>query len=241
MRMWKTLFKKICEYIYMNKRILLILPILFFALRASAKDSTTVAMQSKQYPDTAIYQGLSVKLDIAMPILELARSAGKVQDYELAVNVRLAKRFYPTLEIGYAVAETAADGGLYSGHGGFARVGMDLSALKKGVGENCLMIGLRVAGSYQGFQITDVPIHSDYWPMGRVNYYDQRKFDCWGEIVAGCQVQVWKGFQMGWYVRMKLLFTRTDKQGDALPAYLPGYGYRRDTNWGINYYVAYKF
>lgn len=176
-----------------------------------------------------------------MPILELARSAGKVQDYEMALNVRLAKRFYPTLELGYAIADVAADGGHYSGQGGFMRLGMDLSALKKGAGENCLMVGLRFAGAYQGFQVTDVPVYGDYWPMPNTNYYDQRKFDCWGEIVAGCQVQIWKGFQMGWYIRMKLLFTRTDKQGDALPAYLPGFGYRNDTNWGINYFLGYKF
>ena len=118
---------------------------------------------------------------------------------------------------------------------------MDLSALKKGVGDNCLMVGLRLAGAYQGFQITDVPVHGDYWPMGKVDYYNQHKFDCWGEVVAGCQVQIWKGFQMGWYVRMKLLMTRTDKQGDALPAYLPGFGYRRDFNWGLNYFLGWKF
>ena len=222
----------------MNSRLLLILSLLFLVSRASA---AVDASAPKVYADTAIYQGMSVKLDIAMPILELARSAGKVQDYEMALNVRLAKRFYPTLELGYAIADVAADGGQYSGQGGFMRLGMDLSALKKGVGENCLMVGLRFAGAYQGFQITDVPVYGDYWQMPNTNYYNQHKFDCWGEIVAGCQVQIWKGFQMGWYIRMKLLFTRTDKQGDALPAYLPGFGYRNDTNWGINYFLGYKF
>ena len=225
----------------MNSRLLLILSLLFLVSRASAAADANAPVQPKVYADTAIYQGMSIKLDIAMPILELARSAGKVQDYEMALNVRLAKRFYPTLELGYAIADVAADGGQYSGQGGFMRLGMDLSALKKGVGENCLMVGLRFAGAYQGFQITDVPVYGDYWPMPNTNYYNQYKFDCWGEIVAGCQVQIWKGFQMGWYIRMKLLFTRTDKQGDALPAYLPGFGYRNDTNWGINYFLGYKF
>lgn len=225
----------------MNSRLLLILSLLFLVSRASAEDAVGAPVQPKQYADTAIYQGMSIKLDIAMPILELARSAGKVQDYEMALNVRLAKRFYPTLELGYAIADVTADGGHYSGQGGFMRLGMDLSALKKGVGENCLMVGLRFAGAYQGFQIIDVPVYGDYWQMPNTNYYDQHKFDCWGEIVAGCQVQIWKGFQMGWYVRLKLLFTRTNKQGDALPAYLPGFGYRNDTNWGINYFLGYKF
>ena len=103
------------------------------------------------------------------------------------------------------------------------------------------MVGLRLAGTYQGFQITDIPMFDDFSILTDMNYYNQHKFDCWGEIVAGCQVQIWKGFQMGWYVRLKFLFTRTDKQGDALPAYLPGFGYRNDTNWGINYFLGYKF
>ena len=113
---------------------------------------------------------MSLKLDIANPILELVRSKGKVQDYEAALNVRLAKRFYPTSELGYALAETTADGGHYSGQGGFARLGMDLSALQKGVSENCLMVGLRFAGAYQGFQITDVPVHGIYWQLPIVDY-----------------------------------------------------------------------
>lgn len=196
---------------------------------------------AREHADTAVYQGMSLKLDLATPLLELARSKGKVQDYEVAINVRLAQRFYPTLELGYAKAETSADGGNYSGEGGFTRLGMDLSALKKGVDINCLMVGLRFGGALQGFQVTDVPVHNDYWQLPNVNFYNQTKFDCWGELVAGCQVQIYKAFQMGWYVRMKLLFTRTDKQGDALPGYIPGYGYRRDSNWGINYYLAYKF
>lgn len=222
-------------FICMNSRWLLILVSLCYALCASASGS------AKQHADTAIYQGMSIKLDLAMPILELARSGGQVQDYEMALNVRLAKRFYPTLELGYALANTTADGGHYMGQGGFARIGMDLSALKKGVGDNCLMVGLRFGGAYQGFQITDVPVYGDYWAAGKIDFLNQYKFDCWGEIVAGCQVQVWKGFQMGWYVRMKILFTRTDKQGDALPAYLPGFGYRNDTNWGLNYFLGWKF
>lgn len=214
----------------MNK-LLLILSLCCLALYASARE----------YGDSTIYQGMSLKLDIANPILELARSKGKVQDYEAALNVRLANRFYPTLELGYAIAELSADGGHYNGQGGFARLGMDLSALKKGKTDNCLMVGLRVGGAYQGFQITDVPVYDAYWEMPNTNYFNQHKFDCWGEVVAGCQVQIWKGFQMGWYVRLKFLFTRTDKQGDALPAYLPGFGYRQDTNWGINYFLGYKF
>ena len=79
-------------------------------------------MSAQEHGDSAIYQGLSLKLDVATPILELARSQGKIQNYEMAINVRVANRFYPTIELGYAQAETSADGGNYSGQGGFARL-----------------------------------------------------------------------------------------------------------------------
>ena len=212
-------------------RLFLIVSLCCIALCASARE----------YADTAVYQGMSVKLDIGNSVLELARSAGKIQSYEAAINVRLAKRFYPTLEAGYALAERGADGGMHKGQGGFGRLGMDLAVVKKGASENNMLVGLRFGGAYQNYDLTNVKLHSEYWGEQRLNFYDQQRFDCWGEIVAGCQVQIWKGFQMGWYIRMKLLFTRTDKQGDALPAYLPGFGYRNDTNWGINYFLGYKF
>ena len=214
----------------MNK-LLLILALCCFSLCASARE----------YADTVVYQGMSVKLDIGTPILEIARSAGRIQSYEAAVNVRLAQRFYPTMELGYAMAERGTNGGFHKGQGAFGRLGMDLAVVKKGVPENNMLVGLRLGGAYQDYDLTNVRIYSDYWGEQRINFYDQHRFDCWGEFVAGCQVQVYKGFQMGWYLRMKLLFTRKAEGVGVLPYYVPGFGFRKDFQWGFNYYLAYKF
>ena len=214
----------------MNK-LLLIIPLLCSAL----------FIHAREYADTAVYQGMSVKMDIGTPILEIARSGGKMQSYEAAINVRLAKRFYPTVEGGFALAECAADGGQHKGMGAFGRVGMDMAVVKKGTTENNMLIGLRVGGAYQDYDLTNVRLYSNYWGEQRLNFYDQKRFDCWGEFVAGCQVQVYKGFQMGWYLRMKLLFTRKADDTIVLPYYLPGFGFRKDFQWGFNYYLAYKF
>ncbi len=201
----------------------------------------STAVSAREYADTAVYQGLSLKLDLAMPVMEAARSGGKIQDYELAINVRLARRWYPTMELGYALADCTADGGHHTGQGGFGRIGLDISTLKKGVSENCLMVGFRVGTVYQDYQLTDVVQKVDYWQAPILSYLNQNHWDAWGEIVAGCQVQIAKGFQMGWYVRLKVLFTRTAKDGGPLPYYMPGFGFRDDTNWGINYYLGWKF
>lgn len=203
------------------------------------KDGTRV------YADTAIYQGMNIHLDLFTSILELARSKGKVQSYEIGLSWRLKQRLYPTLELGYARAQIEAEGALHNGQGGFFRVGLDLNGLKKHPERlNALLVGVRIGTAVQDYQLTNIQVRSPYWDGGVPYRFDfPRKVgaDCWGEVVLGCQVQVWEGFQMGWNFRLKILFTRTAKDGGGLAAYIPGFGYRDDTNWGINYYIGYHF
>ena len=234
LNLWR---KTTCAFICMNKRFLVILLLLPFSLLSYAREEG----EKEKNDSIPLYQGVNVKLDIAMPIIEAARSVGKIQDYEMAVNVRLKNRFYPTLELGYALAECGADGAQHKGHGGFARLGMDLAIVKKGATENNLLVGLRVGGAFQNFDLTNVQIQTNYWPIDKQNFYDQNRFDCWGELVAGCQVYLWKGLHMGWYGRVKLLFTRNVAEEQVLPYYVPGLGFRNDFNWGFNYYIGCRF
>ena len=221
----------------MNKRWVVILLLLPLAVLLYARDE-----KGKERNDSIpVYQGVNLKLDIAMPVIEAARSAGKIQDYELAINVRLKNRFYPTLELGYALAECGADGAQHKGLGGFARIGLDLAVVKKGATENNLLAGVRLGGAYQNYDLTNVCVQTDYWQTPGWNFYDQTRFDCWGEVVVGCQVYLWKGLHMGWFGRIKLLMTRNAKEGNVLPYYVPGLGFRNDFNWGFNYYIGYRF
>jgi len=204
---------------------------------ARLKDGTRI------YSDTVIYQGMNLKLDIANTILEAATSKGKVLSFEMAWNIRLKQRFYPTLEAGFAKAETKANGGESNGEGGFFRVGLDINGLKKHPERlNAFMVGVRVGTGLQNYDLTGVTVNSPYWEaQKKLDFFEQFRADCWGEVVAGCQVQVWEGFQMGWYVRLKVLFTRTASDENVMPYYIPGFGYRDDINWGVNYYIGYKF
>ncbi len=219
------------------------------AIGDGLQDSVVVVPRHKDgtriYSDSAIYQGMNLKLEIFTPILELARSKGKVQSYEIGMNWRLKQRIYPTLELGYARADITADGGHHKGQGGFGRVGIDINGLKKNPSRlNALLVGIRIGTAVQNFSISDIPVNVPYWDAGQpslFNYDPRMKTDAWGEVVMGCQVQVWEGFQMGWNIRLKVLMTRTDKHNGPLPGYIPGYGYRDDTNWGINYYIGYHF
>ena len=169
-----------------------------------------------------IYQGTTVKLDILSPLLVSGLNGWNIQHYEVAVNVRLANRFYPTFELGYAGGQTQqGDSIFYNAHGGFFRAGADINPLKRNPGSpHALLIGLRLGAAFQ-----------------------PRKADCWGEIVAGCQVEIAKvgntAFYMGWMGRFKVLFTR--QQRYFPPEYIPGFGYRNNLGWGVSYQLGWKF
>ena len=176
----------------------------------------------------SIYNATQIKLDIASPVVIAGTHQWQMQHYEIAANVQLARRFFPTLELGYSGGKThRGDSIQYNAHGGFFRVGCDINPLKKHKDSpHALLVGLRLGTAVQTKGYTD----------------------CWGEIIAGCQVEIAKvqktAFYMGWMGRFKVLFTR-DKEGltadQMKPIYIPGFGNRDNIGWGLNYYLGWRF
>jgi len=193
-----------------------------------------------QYGDSAIFQGMHVKVDIANPMLVALKTRGAVQQYEVSVNVNLLKRFYPTLEAGYGWGTDGAAGGMYHGYGGFTRIGMDLNPLKKGRNNDyALLVGVRLGVGLQNYELTGVTTNDSYWGSATHDVPASFRADCWGEIVAGAQVKVAGPFFMGWYVRIHSLFT--GNRGTHQPYYIPGYGWKDGSIFGMNYYVGLRF
>lgn len=235
------------------KRILAIVLLLSAVLSVAAQAPDTIRVpeqsQNETYKaervrmrDSSIYQGTYVKLDLFNPVLEAIRFKGKVQDYEVMVSVRLKQRFYPTIELGYALAEDGTSNGRYKGQGGFLRVGTDINGLKKHPeSPHALLVGVRIGTAYQGYSLSEVYRNDSYWQTPRQDIDGLSRADVWGEVVAGCNVQIAKGFHMGWHIRLKALFTRKSSNNGPLPYYIPGFGFRDDMNWGFNYYVGWKF
>lgn len=199
-----------------RKRLCNILLAFLLCAATYAADSTQVAKKS-------VYGGMTMKLDLGAAALTAGLSKGSLQQYELAMNWQVIRRLYPTLELGYAGGKTTQGDSLYyHAHGGYFRVGCDVNPLKKHPDSpHAMLIGLRIGTGIQG-----------------------KKTDCWGEVVAGCQVQIVKGFYMGWMGRLKILFTR-EKEGltaDQMgPIYIPGFGDRSNVGWGLSYHIGYKF
>lgn len=220
--------------------IVLLLSVAAFAQEADstsmANTMANVQANAKANAKAGVYEGTQLKLDILSPVLAPAISKGQLQQYELAVNVKLARRFYPTFEIGYAGGTKGrGDTVTYNGHGGFFRVGCDINPLKKHPeSPHALLVGVRLGTSVQDY--TQNTIHKGVLA------------DCWGEIVLGCQVEIAKvnntAFYMGWMGRFKCLFTR-ELEGYAASEmraiYIPGYGNRDNIGWGANYYLGWRF
>ena len=185
--------------------------------------------------DTTVYQGVIVRLDIANPIFELARSSWHTYAVEAAVSVRLKYRLFPTIELGYAGQfrqEKDATTPKYNGQGEYVRLGMDISPLKKHPERRSVMlVGVRAGVGWQQLEPT----------VSEAALQGAWIADAWGEIVAGVQVDIYKGFNMGWAVRMKFLFTEKTHDSLTIPYYIPGFGYRNSMNWGLEYYLGYAF
>ena len=191
----------------------------------NAKDSTLNTQDS--HLNTNVYGGMTLKFDVGQAALTPAFSKGRLQQYELAMNWQVINRLYPTLEIGYAGGKDhKGDSVSYNDHGGYFRVGLDINPLKKHPeSPHAMLLGIRVGTDFQ-----------------------KKKIDCWGEIVAGCQVQLAQvgktGFYMGWMGRLKILFTR-EKDGltadEMGPIYIPGFGGRKNVAWGLSYHIGWKF
>lgn len=236
----------------MPKKLLIIIIVAWaIPLAAIAKEKVvkTDSTHTHTHHADSIYQGTNIKLDLGATALTLGTTKAHLQHYEIAVNCRLKNRFYPTLEVGYAGSLpattndptrgtiTLGDSIAYRGQGGFFRVGCDLNPLKKHPeSPHALLIGLRLGTSIQSAQHT--LLNTQYSQLTTTSA------DCWGEIVAGCQVEVCKGFTMGWMGRFKCLFTR---QAEGLPAseykpiYIPGFGRRDNIAWGLDYYIGVSF
>ena len=218
-----------------RKRLCNILLALMLSVAAWAADSIAADQPKKEKKQ--IYYSTQVKLDILSPVLTPALNNWQMQQYELATNVQLARRFFPTIELGYAGGKTHNDSVQYNGHGGFVRIGCDINPLKKHPeSPHAMLVGVRIGSAVQ----------------------TKGETDCWGEIVAGCQVEIAQvnktAFYMGWMARFKCLFTRTQARieqpnieiNDATvtyltPIYIPGFGSRDDISWGISYHLGWRF
>lgn len=228
--------KRISSYLFIS--------LLVFVLSVPAYGAKREEGEVRAFDTIPAWQGGNIKFDFGNTVYEIALSGAERLSFETALNFNLKRRFFPTLELGYATAHhTVGNGGRYKGHGGFTRIGMDINCFKpehQSVWLNLILVGARVGIGSQKYDMTNLSLHDDYWNDIRRDFVDRTRVDVWVEINASIQLEVYKGFTMGWGVRERILCTR-GKNASVLPWYIPGYGVNKNSSFGINYYIGYRF
>lgn len=179
--------------------------------------------------------GISIGADIVGPAMVFLSDYGQFEGF-LKINIK--GTYYPVIEAGLGLCDlTDINTNIhYETKAPFLRVGLDYNFLQNKRQSNKLCIGIRY-----GFSTFSHDISGPGLPdliFGGSRPYSITGIDCtshWAEIVASVQVQIWKGFHMGWSARYKAEITSTDNKY-CKPYYIPGYGTTIDsTCWGVTY------
>jgi hypothetical protein len=194
-----------------------------------------------------VFRGLSVHADVGSPIISFF--GGFARSYEVQLDVNLYRRLYPIFEMGYATAQKEALSGIiYNTKAPFFRLGLNYGLLKpiKDDGSErsvkCYpFVGLRYAFSPVTYNLLNVEIKDEYWGTSDIeNFRDNVEYAGWMEVVGGVRVDLFKGFTLGWSIRIKT-FLHTSAPDKTYVWYVPGYGKSSGMGVMFNYTIGYTF
>ena len=194
-----------------------------------------------------VFRGLSVHADVGSPIISLF--GGFARSYEVQLDVNLYRRLYPIFEMGYATAQKEALSGIiYDTKAPFFRMGLNYGLLKpiKDDGSErsvkCYpFVGLRYAFSPVTYNLLNVEIKDEYWGTSDIeNFRNNVEYAGWMEVVGGVRVDLFKGFTLGWSIRIKT-FLHTSAPDKTYVWYVPGYGKSSGMGVMFNYTIGYTF
>ncbi|MDO4191402.1 MAG: DUF6048 family protein [Bacteroidales bacterium] len=213
-----------------------------YALGENA-DSTVV----KKHKVDTVYCGWSLQADIASPLMGLTIDKS-VRTAEIAFDVNLFNKIFPTVELGYGqVATTANSEASYSTAAPFWRIGFNYNIMRRfddngnpKPTHNYPFVGLRYGMTVMNYTMTNVPVSDDYWGgSSQFDYNYRNAYVGWLEILAGVRVDLVKGFTMGWAIRMKMAaHAKTNK---ALLWYVPGLGHSDGLTFSFSYTIGFTY
>lgn len=193
-------------------------------------------------PKVPLFNGVTVGFNFFDAILRLAgQSYGS---YNLSGSVDLHNWFFPTLELGLGMANNHVKDKNFrykTPASFFGRIGTDYNFLYNSNPAYKALLGLRLGYSSFRYDITDVSISNDYWGPGadHVELPRQKASAFWGEVSAGLQVKIYKGFGMGWSLRYKFRLHVSDGSNSS-PWFLPGFG-ARNAPFSATFSIFYTF
>ena len=230
------------------KRLSLISIILFLTVSAishAQNDSNSVVREKRNTYTGKAYKAVSIHADIFSPAMGIIGNKN-VRTGEIQADINLYYKFFPTLEAGYGSIQTTLQGGQeYRSASPFVRVGFNYNLINNADKDGRMkhivsypFVGARYAMSATNYEAANIPMNNDYWAGGdRRQSFSGRDVYCgWLELVGGIRVNLYRGFTMGWSVRLKTAFHTKDK---TKIWWNPGYGFTQGGQFAFNYTIGY--
>lgn len=193
-------------------------PVMFY----TELDTVQKAKSAPVYPK---YNGFSVGVNFGDAIF--MAFGRKYASFDVRASVSLFNWIFPTVEAGIGFADDTPDKENFTYHVApsfYAKVGADYNFLYKSNPDYRVFLGLRAGFSKFKYDVTDITINSDYW--GETMHPELRDMPAtafYGELLAGLNVKIYKGFSLGWDLRWHFNFHVTETNGSK-PWFIPGYG-----------------
>lgn len=215
-------------------------------------DTVQQAKPRAVYP---AYNGLEIGVNVFDGLM--MAFGQKRANFDASVAVSLFNWIFPVVEGGVGFANAKPQDGRCHYEmkpAPYIKLGVNYNLLYKSSPDYKAYLGFRAGWGHGKYSISDIKPGSDYYTDGGTTSYPDMAATVWfGELMAGLQVKIYRGFSMGWAIKMHFNFKtilpvtgyNTDAEGNSVPVYgpqpwfMPGYG----TNSGIsaNFSLVYRF
>lgn len=175
-----------------------------------------------------IYE-VTAGVDIWNPVMRIIG-----QDYGLASvwgELNMHNRYFPYLEMGMDNADATPDNSNFtfkSSAAPFFKIGASYNVFYNSNPGYQLKFGLRYGITRFSYQYDGIVIDEGYWGQpAYTSIGSQSATAGYLEVVAAVKVKIYRGFSMGWTLKLHKLLHETDNQFGE-PMIIPGYGNRKN-------------
>ena len=210
-------------------------PIIAHAQSSSPKPAVEPA-------ESSLFQGVLLGVDVAGVMGKVL--GNDATSMEASAEINLKNRFFPVAEIGYARINTTDDETdiHYQTSAPYFRIGANYNVFyKKPHLPGYFTVGLRYGFTSFSYDVQAPALVDPNWGHTEIPFaYEGVKTNVgWAELVVGLKTNVYKNFYMGFTVRYRSCISMK-KHENSEPAYIPGFGKNKSTNFGLTYNLIYK-
>jgi hypothetical protein len=184
--------------------------------------SIFAADKKKVEKDVPLYQGLTLGLELAQPLLGLTSiSSG----YSAKMDVNLKNAYFPTIELGYSDQKKTSDmGNTSSSHGNYIKLGVNKSMAHLGdKAENLFFVGAHYGFTHFKYDINTAYSDDTYWSDNAFSATGFSGSAGWLELAVGVRIKLIGPTAIGWTCQYKSTLHVSENENGS-PALIPGYG-----------------